>query len=260
MPLLSEGSHRVDYTTPLKDRWGGWYVTGKHGDQPHLGNLVIRQREATRPYANADGLNLLDLSQRIRVENYLTPHSDIVALMVFEHQLAVHNAITKANFETRRALLYEAELNRALGEPVANRLESTSRRIQSAGDKLVQALLWSGEAELTAPISGASDFATQFADKGPRDAGGRSLRDFDLNDRMFKFPCSYLIYSSAFDALPREMKDYVSEEMRRILLGDRTDEAFWHLSPADRRAIFEIISQTKPELWEADADVGAGGD
>jgi hypothetical protein len=246
LPLLSEGSHQVDHATPLKDRWGGWYVTGTHGDQTHLGNLIVRDREAPRPVDNEQGLNVTDLSERLRTANYPAPHSDIVALMVFEHQLTVHNAITKANFETRRALLYEVELNKALSEPATNRLESTTRRIANVGDKLVEALLFSKEAELTAPISGSSEFTEKFSAKGPRDAEGRSLRDLDLRTRMFKYPCSYLIYSAAFDGLPDEVKSYVAQRLREILHGTDRDEAFWHLTGDDRHAIFEILSQTKP--------------
>jgi hypothetical protein len=246
LPLLSEGSHQVDHATPFTDRWGGWYVTGTHGDQTHLGNLVVRDREAPRPFDNEQGLNVTDLSERLRTANYPASHSDIVALMVFEHQLTVHNAITKANFETRRALLYEVELNKALSEPATNRLESTTRRIANVGDKLVEALLLSNEAELTAPISGSSEFTKKFSAKGPRDAEGRSLRDFDLRSRMFKHPCSYLIYSTAFDGLPEEVKSYVAQRLRGILQGTDRDEAFWHLTREDRRAIFEILSQTKP--------------
>jgi hypothetical protein len=249
LPMLSEGSHRVDHTTPMKDRWGGWYVTGEHGDQPHLGNLVVRDRDAIHPVKNDQGHNVVDLSDRLRVENYLTPHSDIVALMVFEHQVLVHNLLTKANFETRRALHYQAELNRALGEPETNQLESTTRRIQNAGDQLVEALLFSEEAEIKAPIKGTSAFTKLFSESGPRDSQGRSLRDFDLRTRLFRYPCSYLIYSSAFDALPPEMKTYVAARLRGVLTGEVRDEAFYHLAAADRQAILEILTETKPDLW-----------
>jgi hypothetical protein len=251
LPILSEGSHRVDHTTPLKDRWGGWYVTGTHGDQPHLGNFIVRDQEAARPFRNDEGLNVTDLSDRLRLDNYLTPHSDLVALMVLEHQLLVHNAITKANFETRRALYYEAELNRALGEPASNRLESTTRRIANVGDKLVEALLFSEETKLTGPIAGTSTFAEEFSQQGLRDGEGRSLRDFDLQTRMFKYPCSYLIYSAAFDGLPEAVKSYVATRLRNVLLGSDRDEAFWHLSAEDRRAILEILNDTKPHLLKA---------
>jgi hypothetical protein len=249
MPLLSEGSHRVDHTTPLKDRWGGWYVTGRHGSQTHLGNLIVRDPDARQSFANADGMNLTDLTGRFNVARYPTPHSDLAALMVFEHQAYVHNLITKANFETRRALHYEAELNRALGDPLDTRLESTTRRIAHAGDKLVEGLLFANEARLAEPISGTSSFAERFAERGPRDRQGRSLRDFDLETRMFKYPCSYLVYSAAFDGLPDAMQRYVAERLRTVLTGRDASGAFTHLSADDRAAILEILTETKPELW-----------
>lgn len=250
IPILSEGSHRVDHTTPLKDRWGGWYVTGTHGEQPHLGNLIVRDKQAQRPFDNELGHNVMDLSDRFKIADYPTPHSDIVTLMVFEHQIAVHNAITKANFETRRALHYEAGFNEALGKPASNRLDSTTRRIENVGDKLVEALFLLEEPQLTAPITGSSNFTAEFSQRGPRDAHGRSLRDFDLQTRLFKYPCSYLIYTTAFDHLPQEVKTYVTHKMREVLLSDDPQDEFSHISLDDRRAIFEILNETKPELWD----------
>ena len=249
VPLLAEGSHRVDHTTPLKDRWGGWYVTGHHGKQTHLGNLIVRDDDTRQPFDNADGLNLTDLTGRFRVANYLASHSDIVALMVFEHQLLIHNLLTKANFETRRALYYEASLNRALGDPVDNRLDSTTRRIADVGDRLVEGLLFANEAPITESISGTSTFAESFSQHGPRDDQGRSLRDFDLQRRTFKYPCSYLIYSPAFDGLPDAVKSYVASRLRDVLTGHVNGENFKHLSADDRVAILEILRATKPDLW-----------
>lgn len=251
-PILSEGSHLVDHTTPIKDRWGGWYVTGQHGQQVHLGNFILRNRDAARQFDNKQGQNVTDLSDRITTARYLKPDSDIVALMVFEHQVLVHNLIAKALYETKRALHYQADLNRALGEPESNRLESTTRRIQNAGDKLVDALLFVDEAEITAPITGTSGFAESFAARGPRDPEGRSLRDLDLKHRLFKYPCSYLIYSSAFDALPEEMQSYVWLRLWEVLSGKDQSEKFSHLSRDDRREIRNILRHTKdnlPDYW-----------
>lgn len=248
LPILSEGSHRVDQTTPIENRWGGWYVTGTHGEQTHLGNLIVRDREAPRPWKNEEGQNVTKLDDKLRTENYLSRHSDLVALMVFEHQTHVHNLITKANFAARQALLYEAELNRAFGEPAGNRLESTTRRIANAGEKLVAGLLFVNEAPIKAPIAGTSTFAEEFVAMGPRDQAGRSLRDFDLSARMFKYPCSYLVYSPSFDGLPEEMKRYVARRLREVVAGDG-GEAYWHLTAADRQNIGEILRETKPELW-----------
>jgi len=248
LPILSEGSFRVDQTTPIENRWGGWYVTGHHGKQSHLGNLIVGSGPLPRPVRNETGLNLADLTDRLTTANYLAAHSDIVALMVLEHQTLVHNLITQANFAARQALHYEAEFNRGLGEPADNRLESTSRRIANAGDRLVAAMLFVDEAPIEEPISGSTQFAAQFSERGPRDSRGRSLRDFDLAKRIFKYPCSYLIYGEAFDALPAEMKAYVTTKLRTVLTG--SDDDFAHLSADDRRAIWEILSDTKPELFK----------
>lgn len=248
LPILSEGSHRVDHTTPIENRWGGWYVTGTHGAQTHLGNLIVRNREASRPWDNEGGQNVVELNDRFRTDDFLTPHSDIVALMVFEHQTHVHNLITKANFSAWQALRYEVELNRALKEPEGNRLESTTRRIADAGEKLVEGLLFSGEAPIKGPIAGTSTFAEEFVATGPRDESGRSLRDFDLSSRMFKYPCSYLVYSPSFAGLPTEMKRYVAQRLHEVVAGEG-GSAYEHLTEVDRQNIGEILRGTKSDLW-----------
>lgn len=250
LPILSAGSHMVDHTTPFEKRWGGWYVTGTHGDQTHQGNLVIRGREDPYKVDNSAGQNLTDLKKLVDLDSYLTPHSDIVALMVLEHQTLVHNRITQASFTARQALDYEAKMNLALGEPADNRLDSTTRRITGAGNALVEALLMVDEAKLTAPVRGTSGYAEWFVQQSPRDAQGRSLREFDLERRLFKYPCSYLIYSRAFDELPAEMHDYVWRRLWEVLSGADNSEDFAHLSAEDRQAIREIIRETKPNLPE----------
>ncbi len=140
-----------------------------------------------------------------------------------------------------------------MGEPEGNRLESTGRRIASAGNDLVDALLFVDEEELTAPVSGTSGFAEQFSRRGPRDSRGRSLRDFDLQRRMFRYPCSYLIYSPAFDALPDQMQRYVWQRLWDVLVNGQDAESYGHLSAEDRQAIVEIIRETKqglPDYWQ----------
>jgi hypothetical protein len=249
LPILSEGSHRVDQTTPIEDRWGGWYVSGTHGEQTHLGNFIVRDESAKRPWKNEDGQNVTDLGERFSVQNYLNPHSDIVALLVFEHQTHVHNLITQANFATRQALQYQRDFNKALGEPESSRLESTTRRIESAGEKLLEGLLMVDEAPLKGAFAGTSAFAKRFAEEGPFDQQGRSLREFDLEHRLFKFPCSYLIYSPDFNALPADMMSYLKKRLGEIVAG-QGGEKFAHLSPSDRESIAAILKDTKPELVE----------
>jgi hypothetical protein len=231
----------------LDKRWGGWYVTGTHGDQKHLGNLIVPQRTAPESIDNSAGLNQVSLAGRLDVEKYLTPHSDIVALMVLEHQTDAHNFLTRANFLTRQALHYQETLNRELNEPADKFWDSTKSRIKNAGEPLVEYFLFSGEAKLTAPIEGTSGFAQEFARQGPRDQNERSLRDLDLTTRLFKYPCSYLIYSPSFASLPAEVKSYVLRRMHEIVSGQDTSEKFAHLSSEDRQAIDEILTDTLPD-------------
>lgn len=247
-PILSGGSYRIDQSSPLKNRWGGWYVTGSHGKQTHLGNLIVRTRQVPDPLDNSAGLNVSNLGERIDRSCFLTGDSDIVALMVLEHQAEAHNLLTRASFETRMALHQEAALNRELGEKPEHRWDSTKRRIESAGEELVRYLLFCEETPLTDRIQGTSSFARDFAQRGPRDDKGRSLRDFDLHKRLFKYPCSYLVYSPSFDALPAPVKDHVLRRLWEVLTSRDTTRDFSHLNATDRQAIREILVATKPNL------------
>jgi hypothetical protein len=254
LPILSAGTVRVDQTTPLAKRWGGWYVTGTHGEQTHLGNLIVRDSKVPDEINNAAGQNQNSLGDHFDTSRYLTGHSDIVALMVLEHQADMHNLITRANFLTRQAIHYQQALNRELNEPADRVWDSTKSRIRSACEPLVEYLLFSDEAELTSQVQGTSGFAVEFAGQGIRDRHGRSLRDFDLNRRLFKYPCSYLIYSSSFEALPREAKDYVWQRLWSILSGEEESPKFSHLTNDNRQAILDILRDSLPSLpvgWRA---------
>lgn len=254
MPVLSMGTHRVNHSTPIDKRWGGWYVTGSHGAQSHLGNLVMKTTRYQEPVDNAAGQNVTDLSTRFKTAGYLTPHSDLIALMVLEHQCEAQNLLTVANFQTREALHAETRLNKELNEPEGHRWESTTTRIKSACESLVRYLLFSEEAPLTEKIQGTANFTEEFAQRGPRDRQNRSLRDFDLERRLFKYPCSYLIYSRQFDGLPDEAKSLVWKRMFEVLSGQDQSKPFAHLRPEDRVAILEIIRDTKqdlPDYWKA---------
>jgi hypothetical protein len=253
LPALSMGTHRTDHSSPLRERWGGWYVTGTHGEQTHLGNFILRGQKRPEEIDNAAGQNVTELKQFFATENYLTPHSDLVALMVLEHQVEGHNRITRAGFQCRMAMHQQQQLNKELGKPADYIWDSTKSRIQSASEDLVKYLLFCEEAPLKGELKGTSSFAADFAALGPRDDKGRSLRDFDLQRRIFKHPCSYLIYTEAFQALPQPVKDHVWRRMWEVVSEQDKSEAFAHLSSDDRRAIREIVQGTVkdlPEIWK----------
>ncbi|HXG48589.1 MAG TPA: hypothetical protein VNO52_13260 [Methylomirabilota bacterium] len=235
---MSTGTSLVNHRTPLEERWGGWYVTGTHGAQPHRGNLVgkaAHRRQETEP--NYLG-NVTNLARFLDTTAYPEPGSDIVALMVFEHQTHMHNFITRLNYESTLALRQYGHLN----------------YLRNATEAFLKYLLFVEEAPLTAPVQGRPDFVAAFEARGPRDPQGRSLRQFDLQTRLFRHPCSYLIYSDAFDGLPAPMKEKLYRRLWEILTGADTTPAYGRIPTETKLAILEILAATKPGLpayWKA---------
>jgi hypothetical protein len=227
--------------SPLKERWGGWYVTGTHGSQTHMGNVVVHDKDHPEQLDRAAGANITDLSKHIDTAAFLTGSSDIVAHLVLGHQTQMHNLITLTNYQTRIALYTAAKPGSALSD-------DQRKQYEKPAEELLRYLLFANEAPLESPVKGDSTFAQEFAARGPRDPQGRSLRDLDLRTRIFKYPCSYLIYSEAFDALPEPAKGYVYHRLLEVLTGREQSPDFAKLTGEDRRAILEILLATKPGL------------
>ncbi|MEP7271207.1 MAG: hypothetical protein ABI882_06860 [Acidobacteriota bacterium] len=247
-PIAPLGSFITTHCSPLKDRWGGWYVSGTHGSERHLGNMRFEEKGTEHNPAQLGSQNLTNLEPRFNTLSYLTPHSDIVALMVLEHQTQAHNLITKLGYETRLALHAQQVMNHALKQSNDEMTDSTRRRIRHAAEDLVCYLLFAGEATWQSPISGTTSFAREFAVQGPRDKQGRSLRDLDLKQRLFRYPCSYLIYSEAVDALPGPALDELYKQLWLALTGETKDKELAAIPAVDRRAVLDILRQTKPNL------------
>jgi hypothetical protein len=251
-PRFNLGGFRTTWKSSFEDRWGGWYVTGEHGSLRHLGNLFFPDEPNPDLKSLRDkGANVTDLGKRIDIESYPADTSDIVALMVLEYQTAVHNLITRANHETRIAVAQNDEINRSLGVPLRPLTEGSKRRVGYACEPLIEALLYAEEATLGQAVKGNSTFAKDFEQRGPLDRKGRSLRQFDMTRRMFKYPLSYLIYSKAFAGLPAEARDYVARRLKDILEGRDPKPIFAHLTPDLSREILEIVTETHPALAEA---------
>ena len=252
MPLFQAGGFVTDHRSPLAQRWGGWYVTGTHGKQRHMGNVFAEDRDHPEQLDREQGANVTDLKARIDTGTYLSPHSDIVALMVLEHQTRMSNLITRVNYETRMALYEQKAINAALKEPEEQIGDSARRRIDNAAESLLKYLLFTDEAKLDGAIKGTSSFATDFTARGPRDRRGRSLHELDLTTRMLRYPCSWLIYSEAFDGLPPIVRERIYKRLWEVLTGADQTPAYALLTAADRTAIREILLETKkdlPEYW-----------
>ena len=109
-------------------------------------------------------------------------------------------------------------------------------------------LLFIDEAPLPGKIEGTSGFAETFGARGPHDSKGRSLRQLDLERRLMRFPCSYMIYSEAFDGLPSDLKTEIYQRIWQILSGQETGTRYARLSLSDRQAVVDILRETKPGL------------
>ena len=241
--ISHEGWILTDDRTPLRRRWGGWYVTGTHGSQTHMGNWIIRDTEELRDIDLTRTGNLTDLSALIDTRPYLEGHSDIVALLVFDHQTRIQNVITRTNFQTRTLLADHRD------DDTLDSLPSpTQAQVEELAEPLVEALLMVGQPALNGAISGTSSFSENFPEEGPWDSTGRTLRNLELSTRLFRYPCSYVIYSEAFDGLPTATRAYVYRRLASILTQGEAGETFSHLTEENRDAVLEILLETKPEF------------
>jgi hypothetical protein len=235
MPYARLGMPATDHRTRFDQRWGGWYVTGTHGGMYHRGNAVARDRTAPDVLEIRDAQNITDLSKKFDVAPYLQKTSDIVALLTLEHQTRMTNLLTRLGWKARIA---EAEHRPA--------------DIDGEIDTTVAYMLFADEAPLVDKVVGVSTFQQTFPERGPRDSQGRSLRDFDLNRRLFRYPLSYMIYSEVFDSLPAPVRERLYRRLFDVLTGRDSSPQFAKamtakLAPETRKAILEILCETKPD-------------
>jgi hypothetical protein len=236
MLVSHEGWILISDRTPLKSRWGGWYVTGRHGSQVHLGNMVIKSLDDFERLEELRVGNLETLDGLVDTQPYLANTSDIVALLVLQHQIEIQNRITRLSYDARSAA------------------ERREEPLEQTAEQLLRAMLFVGAVEYTEPIAGRAEFQRQFARRAVRDTQGRSLRDFDLDRRLFRYPLSFVIHSPAFDELPAEVKTLLYRRLDEVLAGQDASDDFAHLTAGDRTAIREILRDTKPEFAAAIAD------
>jgi hypothetical protein len=240
----SPGNETTD-RTPIRDRWAGWYVTGQHGEQQHLGNILAEPGEDPENLASLRRGNLATLQGLFDTRAYLTDKSDIVALLVFEHQAHIAGFITRANFKSR-TLLARHGLEPSGAARWSALPTEVQKPLKSMLESLVRGLLFVESTTLEDHIASTSGYDRWFEAQGPRDPKGRSLRELDLSTRVFKYSLSYLIYSDAFDGLPACDRDYIYTRLADILSGRDESPTYGHLSTDERRDLLEILTATKP--------------
>jgi hypothetical protein len=237
--ISSVGADIATDRTPMSERWGGWFITGTSSEPASLGNWSAAEEMSeignVRTYLsriNPGTAVKKPMAEQFDTSEYLTADSDIVAVMVLTHQSHLHNLLTVTNQEARK-----------------RGFDSTSEdAMRMIVEPLVRAMLFVREAPLAGQMKGSSTFAADFTNQGPRDHLGRSLRDFDLQHRLFKYPLSYLVYSSSFDALPAAARQAIYGRFVEVLSGKEDGSEYAHLSPSDREAILSILAETKPEF------------
>lgn len=247
-PIFGAGTRNTDHSSPLEGRWGGWFVTGDKAGTRHHGNMVHKEGEPGEAILERDfGRAPASLDGAFDTEKYLADTSDIVSLMVMEHQLTAHNAIVKAHLDTRRWLHIDASIREQTGRGKDELSESTLGLIDRGADDLLDVMLFKDEAPLAGwGVEGGEAFQKVFAAAGKTTPDGDSLREFNLLSRIFKHRLSFTIHSAAFDALHPTMKSKFYEKLDAALKGE--SDAGAHIGEKERRRILEILRETKREL------------
>jgi len=246
--LWDESSHETNDTTPLQERWGGWYVTGVPDGEQHLGNLLLPSTYRVADARGHERGTLKNLQGLLDTAPYPTGKSDIVALLVLEHQLYIKNQITRLNFKSRTFLARDAAARAPSPVSFANASPQTQAVVHTMCEQLLRSMLFVDAVSYRTALAGTSGYDRWFQAQGLRDPQGRSLRDLDLRKHLFRYPLSYVIYSEAFDALPDYVKQYLYARLREILQGQDHSATYANLSAADRSAVLEILTATKPDF------------
>ena len=249
--LLRAGTSLIDHTTPIKERWGGWYVTGNHGTMKHMGNSFAAPGADGNVILNTEGsFNLKSLGKFFDTKPYLRADSDIVALMVMEHQVAMQSRLTEAAYDLRSAIVRQKGLREELEEPPTDEFFGSTKVVaDSHMEKVLKCLLFVGEALMPdGGVDGGMEFQEAFRANKQAAPDGKSLKDLQLLTHIFKHRCSYQIYTAQWDALPVKFLEQTYRRLYDILTAAETVKGYGHLSAGERKEILEILRATKPGL------------
>ncbi|MFK7743144.1 MAG: hypothetical protein AB8H80_22710 [Planctomycetota bacterium] len=285
-PLASAGESRMDHRAPIRDRWGGWLVTGKLQGR-HRGNGVARLAASGSHVVDgaagddlhallaalhagdaqpADGPAEEDLGGLFTFlpDRYPAPTSDIAALLALEHQASVHNLLIRASMQARYLVDKDARLAGAVLDGKSSDVEAASReasRLQPstvalmdrlAGD-IVAELLLDGEADLSShAVRSEPRFAQQFEQQWPSDESGLALGKLDLTKRTFTLPLSPMVHAPAFRRMPTVLRESVLRRLAVAIVRGVTPGSV-RLRRSERTALEQHLRATLPE-WGAHAD------
>ena len=237
-PISRLGSDTIDHSSDIGDRWGGWYVTGNK-TEIHRGNTIYAagSKRIGKPHK---ALTTQALKKFFNPDKYLAQSSDIEALMVLEHQVQMHNIFTQRNFQAIKMIAAEESINRALGE--TGRRPLTQKILKNASEEILEYMLFSDEVHIRA-IEGSANFKEDFAKGKPAASNGDSLYTLKFDERMSDLPCSWLIYSGAFQHLQADLKKMVMDRLHEILTDPELPNNFIHLR-SSRARIHQVLVET----------------
>ncbi|MCM8528076.1 MAG: hypothetical protein NE327_16255 [Lentisphaeraceae bacterium] len=240
-PIARAGEDRVDHTTPLELRWGGYFVTAEKFKNPHRGNGFTKQN-SDYSIVSKEARTFADLSEFFDPDKFLTNTSDVQALMAMEHQVKMHNIFTTTKFRSMHALHNEKVINKALGE--TGRRDQTKRILNNAANEILDYMLFENELSIKGvEVIGSSQFKNSFSQLAPKSSNGKSLSELSFENRIAKYPCSWLIYSDSFTGLPAELKEIVLQRLVTILTGEEIPDKYIHLRRT-REDIHKILLET----------------
>lgn len=247
-PLYRHGSEVVDEQTPFEKRWGGWYVTGYTGTVNHRGNVLATEQDDQLVFAPTDK-RPMTLGEYFDPSDYLANTSDVVALLVCEHQLSVQNTLTRAAFDCRKMLVYQKALQTDLKEKVTDEptYDSVKSVFAHAIEDVLDRLLCRGEAPLPEGATGGEAFRRAFGQGAPRSRAGHALKDLRLREHIFANRCSYLIYSDSFRSLPEPLKVRIIARLGDVLRGRDPGDRYNHIGPEEKQRIYDILIETHPD-------------
>ena len=231
--LTAYRQDQTGHSIPFEQRFGGWHVTGRHGITNHWGNLTGRlSAKGLMTVPNPPG-------ERFSFAKYPVAGSDILPQLLLEHQAGFANRVIEASYRARTALhLTEGKL--------------TTKQILELDEHariITRYLLFADEAPLPpGGVEGNAAYKADFLSTRREAAGGLSLKDFDLRTRLFKFRCSYMIYSAVFEGLPSEMKRRVYQRLNEALSVEKNDKEYAYLPRAEKTAIRSILKATLTDL------------
>ena len=224
------GYSGITHDTKYFKRWGGWYVTGAPAGWNHSGNIFgieLIERQRLQPELHGQYKSLETLFD---VKKHVLATSDVLPHLVLDHQVEAQNLMVRVHHEH----LYQKR--------------------SDAEQRLVRYLLFLDEPKFPVPLVGDRQYAKWYEAQGPTSKQGRSLREFDLKTRLFRYRCSPLILSPYFAAIPEEPRGRIVKSIEAILLGE--EKVSDSIPLEERTATLELLRELSSDFQKSEIGLG----